>query len=245
MKRSIDAGLVTSAVLALISLTAQAVVLEGCVTSVADGDTIRVQTEDGSIRVRFLGIDAPESDQAYGREAKLALSGLILNKTVRVRTESTDRYGRRLGQVAYQDRDVGLYLLENGCAWVYPQYIDSVEPDWQDAYVIAERAARREGIGLWENIDPTPPWTWRKEKRERQAVAEEAVRPTDEQALASNSKEVQEKFSELSDAVRNAARRDKDDNRARLDSQPTWWQLFSDLGEVLSRWLISFFRSFL
>ena len=89
---------------------------------------------------------------------------------------------------------MGLYLLENGCAWVYPQYIDSVEPDWQDAYVIAERAARREGIGLWENIDPTPPWTWRKEKRERQAVAEEAVRPTDEQALTRTRRKCRRSF---------------------------------------------------
>ena len=117
-----------------------------------------MQTEDGSIRVSFLGIDASESDQAYGREAKLVLSGLILNKTVRLRMDSTDRHGR-LGQVAYQNHDVGLCLVENSCAWVYPQYLDSMEQDWQDVYVIAERAARRKGIGLWESIAPTPPWT--------------------------------------------------------------------------------------
>ena len=48
---------------------------------VTDGDTATVKTESGEkYTVRFQGIDAPESAQSYGKEAKEALMGLILNK---------------------------------------------------------------------------------------------------------------------------------------------------------------------
>ena len=142
-----------------VSLSAGAVVLEGRVTSVADGDTIRVQTADGNIRIRFLGIDAPESDQEFGAEAKTALTQLILHKRVLVKTDSNDQYGRALAQVAYQNHDVGLYMLEHGYAWVYQRYIGSIDEDWQDAYMAAERAAKEDGLGLWQSIGPVPPWT--------------------------------------------------------------------------------------
>ena len=45
------------------------------VVGVSDGDTITVLTADKKqIRVRLVGIDAPESRQAYGERAKQKLS---------------------------------------------------------------------------------------------------------------------------------------------------------------------------
>lgn len=44
--------------------------LEGCVVRVADGDTVTVELDNGKReRIRFGGIDAPESSQTYGRES--------------------------------------------------------------------------------------------------------------------------------------------------------------------------------
>ena len=122
-----------------VSLPVGAVILEGRVTSVADGDTIRVQTADG--------IDALESDQEFGAEAKTALKQLILHKRVLVKTDSNDQYGRALSQVAYQNHDVGLYMLEHGYAWVYQRYIGSIDEDWQNAYMAAECTAKEAGSG--------------------------------------------------------------------------------------------------
>lgn len=227
-----------------VSLSAGAVVLEGRVTSVADGDTIRVQTADGSIRIRFLGIDAPESDQEFGAEAKTALTQLILHKRVLVKTDSNDQYGRALAQVAYQNHDVGLYMLEHGYAWVYQRYIGSIDEDWQDAYMAAERAAKEDGLGLWQSIGPVPPWTWRKAKRDQAAADAELNQQAQDQSFESTSQELKAKFSGLTDAVRNAADQNTEE-RDRLEKKQTWWQMFSDFGEVLSRWIVAFFRSFL
>ncbi len=45
--------------------------LEGCVVRVADGDTVTVELDNGKReRIRFEGIDAPESTQSYGRKSR-------------------------------------------------------------------------------------------------------------------------------------------------------------------------------
>src|SRR5439155_5287662 len=55
------------------------------VFSVHDGETITVQLEDRKEKVRLIGIDAPELDQApWGVQARDALLGLVEGKTVRL-----------------------------------------------------------------------------------------------------------------------------------------------------------------
>lgn len=244
MRSSVVVPLIASAVMAFAAVSAHAVVLEGRVTSVADGDTIRVQMGGENIRIRFLGIDAPESDQEYGQNAKRALSQLILNQQVLVKTESSDQYGRRLAQVAFEDQDVGLYMLEHGYAWVYQRYIGGIDDDWQDAYLAAEREARAQGLGLWQSIGPVPPWTWRKMKRDKASAEKEQQLLEQDQSLETTSQELKNKFTGLTDAVRKAAE-GADKDREQLEKKQTWWQLFSDFGEVLSRWIVSLLKSFL
>ena len=66
-----------------------------------------------------------------------------------VKIDINDQYGRALAQVAYQNHDVGLYMLEHGYAWVYQRYIGSIDEDWQNAYMAAEFTAKEDGLGLW------------------------------------------------------------------------------------------------
>ena len=63
------------------------------VDRVVDGDT--VYTKDGTT-IRLYGIDAPERDQPYGKQATRALDGVIETK-VYVLEKDTDRYGRLVG----------------------------------------------------------------------------------------------------------------------------------------------------
>ena len=63
------------------------------VDRVVDGDT--VYTKDGT-KIRLHGIDTPERDQPYGKQATRALDGLIETK-VYVLEKDTDRYGRLVG----------------------------------------------------------------------------------------------------------------------------------------------------
>ena len=63
------------------------------VDRVVDGDTIVLMDKT---RVRLHGIDTPERDQPYGKQATRALDALIDTK-VFVEEKDTDRYGRLVG----------------------------------------------------------------------------------------------------------------------------------------------------
>lgn len=149
--------------LMLVSVLALAPVIRaaeivGAVVGVADGDTITVLTTDKTqVRVRFYGIDAPESRQAFGAASKKALSERVFKKTVRVEVVDTDRYGRSVGRVFLGDIDVGLEQVKAGLAWWYVHYAANDE-----ALCDAEAEARQAKRGLWADKEPTPPWAWRR-----------------------------------------------------------------------------------
>jgi len=73
------------------------------VTRVYDGDTIKAEGHDTIIKVRLLGIDAPETSkkkrepgQPYSQGAKKYLASLVLNKIVDIKGYQPDRYNRLL-----------------------------------------------------------------------------------------------------------------------------------------------------
>ena len=81
--------------------TARSAAWAATVTYVVDGDSIWVRsTERGSrVKLRLLGIDAPEICQDQGREARAALRQWALNRPVRVTVRARDQYGRALATV--------------------------------------------------------------------------------------------------------------------------------------------------
>ena len=89
----------------------------GKVTRVSDGDTIWVHAGLLRYKVRLNCIDAPESNQPYGKESAAHQKPLIFGKEVRVEYETTDRYGRILGIVFLGDTDINLQMVRDGCAW--------------------------------------------------------------------------------------------------------------------------------
>lgn len=134
----------------------------GRVVGVSDGDTIEVMRAGRAVRVRLQGVDCPESHQAYGTRAKQFTSELVFGKTVAVQVHGTDQYGRILGEVILPDgRSLNRELVRNGYAWWYRRYSD--DPVLQQL----EEEARRERRGLWREKNPTPPWEFRRERRQR------------------------------------------------------------------------------
>jgi micrococcal nuclease len=133
----------------------------GKVVAVKDGDTLEVMKERVAVRVRLYGIDCPEKGQAFGQRAKQFASDLAFGKTVRVIEKDRDRYGRTVGEVILEDgRSLNHELVRAGLAWWYRQYAK------KDAELeMLERDARKAKAGLWADVDPVPPWNWRKERR--------------------------------------------------------------------------------
>ena len=106
--------------LAIVLLPAHAETLTGKVVRVIDGDTIVVLDADKvQHKIRLQGIDAPERHQAFGMKSKAYLSDLVAGKSVVVDYSKYDRYGRVLGKVIVNGKDVNLEQIEAGMAWHY------------------------------------------------------------------------------------------------------------------------------
>ena len=71
----------------------------GKVEWVTDGDSISVAKAGKSVRVRLFGIDCPEMDQKYGKEARALARELAYGKVVSIEPNGKDRYGRTIGRV--------------------------------------------------------------------------------------------------------------------------------------------------
>ena len=137
-------------------------IIQGRVIAVYDGDTAMVLagSPEAKYRVRFFGIDAPETAMAYGSSAKKALQDKILGKVVQVKISGVDRYGRAVGKVMLGARYINLEMVAEGCAWYYADYAAN-EYDLS----AAEREAKLYRRGLWQEKNPLPPWEYRRSKR--------------------------------------------------------------------------------
>jgi endonuclease YncB( thermonuclease family) len=97
------------AALLCLSAAAQPQTITGKVVAIADGDTLTVlDASNRQHKIRLDGIDAPESSQDWGSRAKQSLSDLVFGKTVTVISSKKDRYGRTLGKVMLDKRDINL-----------------------------------------------------------------------------------------------------------------------------------------
>lgn len=130
------------------------------VTGVADGDTLYVNVDGHSIRIRLAQIDAPEKAQAFGRRSEQSLRALVGKRQVELAWKSLDRYGRPIAKVWVDGLDVNAEQVRRGLAWVFRRYSN-------DATLIAlEAQAKSTRLGLWADRHPVAPWEWRATQRE-------------------------------------------------------------------------------
>jgi endonuclease YncB( thermonuclease family) len=140
--------------------------LHGVVVGITDGDTIRVLDDQRtSYRIRFMGIDAPESRQAFGNASRRSLAAMVAGKAVTVEWEKLDRYGRVVGKVSVNGRDVCLEQVKTGMAWHYKRFEGEQREADRFLYSRAEQQARSERVGLWQDPSATPPWDFRYQRR--------------------------------------------------------------------------------
>ena len=124
------------------------------VTRVIDGDTIEVEIEGEKKRVRYIGVDTPETVhpskpvQCFGKEASEFNKNLVEGNWVRLEKDisETDKYGRLLRYVYVGEKFVNLELVGKGYADVitYPPDVKYTE-----VFLIAKREAQAEKRGLW------------------------------------------------------------------------------------------------
>lgn len=129
------------------------------IIKIVDGDTFWVDngTEKG-LKVRFIGIDAPETRRMfnreigyYGKEAKQYLTEMLANKRVKLVSDvdSLDQYGRTLSYVYLEDGTfVNAELIKNGYA-----VLMTVPPNiaYAEHFAKLQKEARENQRGLWGN----------------------------------------------------------------------------------------------
>jgi micrococcal nuclease len=125
------------------------------ITRYIDGDTVLIDDDHHSYRLRIAEIDAPEINQAYGKKSKRALIDLCKNVPVHVQLLGQDQYHRNIGKLQCNQTWVSQYMVENGYAWFYQHYSSSILLNH------LEQEARKKNLGLWQSNSVIPPWTWR------------------------------------------------------------------------------------
>jgi micrococcal nuclease len=129
--------------------------VEAVVTNAVDGDTIDVLIDGQEYRVRYIGVDTPETvhptrgEEPYGRKASEYNKALVGGQTVFLEKDvsETDRYGRLLRYVWLEDGTMVNFLLVSGG---YAQ-VSTFPPDVKYAANLLEleRVAREDRVGLW------------------------------------------------------------------------------------------------
>jgi micrococcal nuclease len=130
---------------------------EGTIIRVIDGDTYVFLTTTGSFTVRMLGIDAPERDQPFSREASEFLSEYLNKKAITI-VNGTDKEDRSVGTLLVNGKDINLLSIKGGYSWHYKRY--SADRD----YAAAEEYAQRNKLKIWSLPNPIPPWSWRQRR---------------------------------------------------------------------------------
>jgi len=121
------------------------------VTRVVDGDTLEVDLDGVTEKVRLLGIDTPEfsSKDCYAQEATDYIEGLDLVQevtlTIDVLNDDRDRYDRLLRYVELDGLDINKKMIRDG----YALYYDTYDVLRGAEYAEAELLAQSEVLGLW------------------------------------------------------------------------------------------------
>ena len=127
----------------------------GRVLRVVDGDTIQVQVGERREKVRYIGVDTPESVkpgtpvQCFAKAASAENERLVAGRHVRLvyDAERRDRYGRLLAYVYRDSLFVNAELVRAGYARTL-----TIPPNVRFAGRFAQlaRNAREHGRGLWQ-----------------------------------------------------------------------------------------------
>lgn len=149
---------------------------DAVVDRVVDGDTIALQSPlFGATNVRFLNIDTPESDAYihmnggvktpadqnqldFGLAAKHYMETVLQpgdEIVLKIGEEATDEYGRLLAQVVRKsdNLNVNLHMVNQGHAVTYFIWPIGSLGEY-DQYQSAVKAAKDQGIGIWNSTNP-------------------------------------------------------------------------------------------
>lgn len=130
---------------------------EAIITRIFDGDTVEVELDGRTYRLRYIGVDSPERDEPFYQEAFDFNRDMVEDQTViLVRDVSeTDQYGRLLRYVYLTDGTlVNGEIMRNGFARLVTFPPDVAQTDYLRRL---QEEAREAKAGMWSRPDLTGP----------------------------------------------------------------------------------------
>ncbi len=118
--------------------------------SVTDGDSLRLKFNNNfAFDARLGWIDAPESDQQFGLEAKNKLIELTNGQQLRARILFEDRFNRKVVILFRPDfTEINQQMVASGFAW-----LNSVPRSEEKRYKAWYLSAYNDCLGLWSMVD--------------------------------------------------------------------------------------------
>jgi micrococcal nuclease len=126
------------------------------VSKVVDGDTLWVQRDGQTVKLRLIGIDTPETHdprkpvQCFGEAAATQAQSRLTGRQVLLETDESqgllDKYGRELVYVWVDGELFNLEMIKAGFAH---EYTYDAPYRYQQQFQTAQRAAAASGAGLW------------------------------------------------------------------------------------------------
>lgn len=134
--------------------------ISGRVIGIKDGDTVVILLE-GNIQktLRLAEVDCPENSQPFGKNAKQFTSDQIFGKQINFIETDTDRYGRTIAKIYYDNKYLSAEIIKAGFGWWYYHYSND-----KNLKMLEDEASKNK-IGLWSDANSIPPWEWRKLKK--------------------------------------------------------------------------------
>ena len=134
---------------------------------IVDGDTIKIKGE----KIRFGGIDAPESNFMFKRQtciednkeifcgliSKYKLGEKIGNNSVNCKVENKDKYKRSVGECFIKEESLSVFMVRNGYAFDWPYYSNG-------KFANDQEYAKINKLGFW-NMKFEYPWEWKEKIR--------------------------------------------------------------------------------
>ncbi|HEY6244017.1 MAG TPA: thermonuclease family protein [Pyrinomonadaceae bacterium] len=141
----------------------------GKVIEINDGDEVTIFNMNRPVRIRLIGIDAPERNQPFGDIARQHLSDLVYDKVVVAEYSGISGDNSLIGRVLLNDVDISAQMLRDGAAWFDSRA--TLSDSQRDIYSQSEQAARKEHRGLWQSEGAIAPWEFVKaEASQRKAT---------------------------------------------------------------------------
>src|ERR1044072_1320207 len=124
------------------------------VVDVASGDVITIYNLNRPVRVKLMGVAAPEMNQVFGDVAKKHLADLVFEKSVLVEYAGIAADSSLTGRVLLNDADIGAQMIRDGVASFDPTTGNRLSATDREIYQQSEQAARTEKRGLWQQPNP-------------------------------------------------------------------------------------------